>query len=203
MGGLTAQPAYRRFVSDLRDPRCIPAVDAPEIAALEAERARLVAALEEAEQGGGYFDEAGYVAARARALREGTELPPEPPTAAERQAAAEQRTRNVRAAEEALLRFADVICRTVEAHPEWRDEAQAKVKAAQAEADAAMRQAKAAALRAEEASWLVQHLERTAADELYPAAHSSQPHDTPYLVWDITDPHVRDLMARSRTGQAL
>lgn len=36
---------YRRFVNDLRDPRCIPAVDAPEIVALEAERRRLVAAL--------------------------------------------------------------------------------------------------------------------------------------------------------------
>jgi hypothetical protein len=36
---------HRRFVNDLRDPRCIPAVDAPEIVALEAERARLVAAL--------------------------------------------------------------------------------------------------------------------------------------------------------------
>ena len=39
---------YRRFVNDLRDPRCIPAVDAPEIIALEAERARLVAAFDTA-----------------------------------------------------------------------------------------------------------------------------------------------------------
>ncbi|MCW2751861.1 MAG: hypothetical protein JWR83_2971 [Aeromicrobium sp.] len=39
---------YRRFVNDLRDPRCIPAVDAPEIVALEAERRRLVAALDTA-----------------------------------------------------------------------------------------------------------------------------------------------------------
>ena len=35
----------RRFINDLRDPRCIPAVDAPEVVALQAERARLVAAL--------------------------------------------------------------------------------------------------------------------------------------------------------------
>ena len=203
MSGLTAMPAHRRFVNDLRDPRCIPAVDAPEIVALEAERARLVAALEEAEQGGGHISEAQYIEQRAKALREGTELPPEPPTAAERQAAAEQRSRNVRAAEEALLRFADVICRTVEAHPEWRDEARGKVTAARKEADEAMRQAKDAARRAEEAQWLVQHLERTASDELYPAAASRLPRDEPDLVWDIHDPYVRDLMARSRTGSPL
>lgn len=204
MAGLVALPAHRRFVNDLRDPRCIPAVDAPEIVALEAERVRLVAALEEAERGdGGYFDEARYIEQRAKALQEGTELPPEPPTPAERQAAGEQRNRNVRAAEAALLRFADVICRTVEAHPEWRDEARARVQAAQTEADAAMAQAKDAARRAEEAQWLVWHLERTAADELYPAAGDRLPQDTPDLVWDIHDPYIRDLMARSRTGSPL
>ncbi len=196
-----AMPAYRRFVNDFRDPRIIPAVDAPEIAALEAERARLVAALEEAESGGAYFDEATYIAQRAKALREGTELPPEPPTAAERQAAHEQRSRNVAAATDALLNFGDVVCRTVEAHPEWRDEARAKVAAARAEADAAMAQAQAAARRAEEAQNLVQHLERTAADELYPS--TSGPQDQEDLVWDIADPYVRDLMARSRTGAAI
>lgn len=203
MAGLIAQPAYRRFVNDLRDPRCIPALDEAEIAALEGERQRLVAALEEAEQGGGHFDEASYIAQRSKAIREGTELPPEPPTAVERQASAEQRNRNVRAATEALVRFGDIICQTIKAHPEWEDEARAKVSAAQAEADAAMAQAKAAALRAEEASFLVQHLQRTAADELYPASYSRAPQDTEYLRWDITDPLVRDLMARSRTGSPL
>jgi hypothetical protein len=208
MSGLTAMPAHRRFVSDLRDPRCIPAVDAPEIAALEAERRRLVAALEEAERsGGGYVDEARYIGQRARALGAGEPLPPSPPTAAEAQAAAEQRRRNVAAAEEALLRFADVVCRTVEAHPEWREAARAKVKAAQDEAEAAMAQAKAAARRAEDAAWLVQHLERTASDELYIARVSdsaeAMPKDEPDLVWNITDPRILGLMERSRTGAPL
>lgn len=205
MSGLTAMPAHRRFVNDLRDPRCIPAVDAPEIVALEGERARLVAALEEAEKGdgSGHINEATYIEQRAKALREGTELPPEPPTPAERQAAAERRNRNVRAATDALLHFADVVCRTVEAHPEWRDEAQAKVTEARQEADAARAAAEAATRRAEEASWLVQHLERVAADELYPAAGSRAPQDTDYVVWDIKDPYIAELMARSRTGEAL
>jgi hypothetical protein len=204
MSGLTAMAAHRRFVNDLRDPRCIPAVDAPEIAALEAERRRLVAALEEAERGGGYVDEAQYIAQRAKALGADEPLPPSPPTAAEMQAAAEQRQRNVAAATEALLRFADVVCATVEAHPEWRHAARAKVKAAQEEADAALALAKAAAARAEDAAWLVQHLERTASDELYIARVSEEAADTSgWLHWDVTDPHIVELMARSRTGQPL
>lgn len=203
MSGQTGMAAHRRFVSDLRDPRCIPAVDAPEIVALEAERQRLVTALEEAERGSGHFDEAGYIGQRAKALGAGTPLPPQPPTAVEAQAAGEQRRRNVSAAQEALLRFADVVCRTVEAHPEWRDDARAKVKAAHDEAEAAMAQAKAAARRAEDATWLVQHLERTASDELYIARVSDMPKDEPDLVWNITDPYIAELMARSRTGSAL
>lgn len=78
------------------------------------------------------------------------------------------------AAQEALLEFAEVVCRTVEAHPEWRDEARAKVAEAQAEA--------------EEARWLVQHLERAASDELYPATRGTVPRDEPDLVWDVKRP---------------
>jgi hypothetical protein len=206
VSGLTASAAHRRFVNDLRDPRCIPAVDAPEIAALEAERRRLVAALEEAERGGGYVDEAQYIAQRAKALGAGTDLPPSPPTTAERQAAAEQRQRNVAAATEALLRFGDVVCRTVEAHPEWRHAARAKVKAAQDEAEAAMAQAKAAALRAEDAAWLVQHLERTASDELYIArvSESTDVDDTSgWLHFEVTDPRIAELIGSARGGSAL
>jgi hypothetical protein len=198
-----AEPAHRRFVNDLRDPRCIPAVDAPEIVALEGERARLVAALDQANRGGGRVDVAHYIAQRAKAIRAGTELPPEPPTAAELQAGNEKRSRNVAAAENALLALADTICETVRNHKEWEDEARERVAAAQAEAEAAMAQAKAAARRAEDAHSLVIHLERVAADELYPNTASAVPQDEPGLVWDITDPHVRDLMALSRTGSPL
>lgn len=154
------------------------------------------------ERGGGYFDQAAYVAQRARALAAGEPLPSEPPSLAERQAATEQRNRNVAAAEEALLRFADVVCRTVEAHPEWWDEARAKVNAAQDEAEAATAQAKP--LPAEPA-WLVQHLERTASDELYPTrvSDAALPKDEPDLVWNITDPYIAELVARSRTGSPL
>lgn len=198
-----AMPAYRRFVNDLRDPRCIPAVDAPEIAALEAERVRLVAALDEAKRSGGHVDDARYIAQRAKAIREGTEMPPPPPTAAEQQAANEQRNRNVAAAENALVAFGDVICRTVEAHPEWREEALAKVSAAQAEAAAAVAAARSAERRAVEARGLVLHLERTAADELYVAKVTSVPKDDEDVVWEPTDPYIRDLVARSRTEPAL
>lgn len=206
MSGLTASAAHRRFVNDLRDPRCIPAVNAPEIAALEAERRRLVAALEEAEQGGGHVDEAWHIAQRAEALRTGAPLPPSPPTAAETQASAEQRQRNVAAATEALLRFGDVVCRTVEAHPEWREEARAKVKQAQDDAEAALAQAKAATARAEDAAWLVQHLERTASDELYIARVSDHTEDADTSGWlhfDVTDPHIVGLIASARGGQPL
>lgn len=184
MSGLTAMPAYRRFVNDLRDPRCIPAVDAPRSSLWKPsglgswQRWRKPSATAAATS-----DEASYIKQRARVLREGTELPPEPSTAAERKQAAEQHRRNVATAQAALLDFADVVCRTVEAHPEWRDEARAKVQAARAEADAdaAMAQAQAAARRAEEAAWFVQHMERAAADELYPAASSTVPRDEPDL----------------------
>jgi hypothetical protein len=189
----------RRFVNDLRDPRVLPAVDAPEIVALEGERARLVAALDAAQSGGGYVDEASYIARRAKAIREGTELPPEAPTAAERQAGNERRNRHVAAAENALLAFADTICRTVEAHSEWRDEALDRVAAAQAEVEAARRQSQDAARRAEEAHFVVRHLENIAADNLYPNT-SATLQDDPDVVWNITDPHVLDLMALSRTG---
>jgi hypothetical protein len=199
-----AEPAIRRFVNDLRDPRCIPAVDAPEIAALEGERARLVAALDEAgHRYGGNLDMSHYIAQRAKAIREGTELPPEPPTFAERESANEKRRRNVAAAENALLAFADTICETVRHHPEWQDEARERVAAAQAEAEAARRAAQDAFRRAEEAQHLVIHLQRVAADELYPSTSGTFPRDAPDLIWSVTDPHVLDLMALSRTGSPL
>lgn len=103
----------RLFASDLRRDGLIPAtlLGYPELAALEAERARLAAALTEAEAGGGQVSEAHYIAARARALREGTPLPPPPPTAAEAQASAETRRRNVQAATDALVQLGDTLRR--------------------------------------------------------------------------------------------
>ncbi|WP_420451560.1 hypothetical protein [Ilumatobacter sp.] len=202
---MIAQPAHRRFLNDLRDPRCIPAVDAAEIVALEAERVRLVEALEEAERGpsGNDLNEADYIQQRAHALRHGTELPSPPRTAAERQADADERRRNVAAASTALLEFGEVVCRTVEAHPEWRVEARDRIATAAAEAEAASAAARAAAQRAEEARWQLQHLERTARNELYPATYPSPLQNQDDLIWDINDPQVRDLMARSRTDAAI
>lgn len=115
----------RLFASDLRRDGLIPAslLGYPELAALEAERVRLAAALTEAEAGGGWHDEASYVRERARALRSGSPLPPPPPTAAERQADGERRRRDVSAATDALVQLGDTLRRTIAAHPEWQDDA--------------------------------------------------------------------------------
>ena len=118
------------FASDIRRDGLIPAslLGYPELAALEAERVRLAAALTEAEQGGGgYLTDEQYVAVRSAALREGRPLPPPPPTAAEVAADNENRRRSVRAATDALEHLGDTLRRTIAAHPEWQDEAAEKV----------------------------------------------------------------------------
>jgi hypothetical protein len=200
----------RLFPSDLRRDGLIPAalLGYPELAALEAERARLAAALDEAEAapGGGYHDEASYIEQRARALRDGTELPPSPPTAAERQAEAEQRRRNVAAATDALVQFGDTLRRTIAAHPEWQGEAVAKIKAAQAEAEAARRVAAEADARAAAAEQYARWLRRASDGEIYfPTFVESGglPPDEPDLIWNVNDPHIRELIATSRSGAPL
>jgi hypothetical protein len=198
----------RLFSSDLRRDGLIPAslLGHPELAALEAERVRLAAALTEAEQGGGHVSEAHYIQERARALRAGRPLPPPPPTAVEAQASAESRRRNVQAATDALVQFGDTLRRTIAAHPEWQDEAAEKVKAARADAEAARRAAAEADARAVEAEQYTFWLRRAADGEVfYPTfvESSGLPQDQPDLVWNVTDPHILDLIAASRSGQPL
>ncbi len=96
----------RLFVSDLRREGLIPAalLGHPELAALEAERARLAAALEEAERGGGRRDVA---AAEDALVRLGDTLRRTVAAhAAEMQAAAAERVQARRAEAAALLRQA-------------------------------------------------------------------------------------------------
>lgn len=190
----------RRFVNDLRDPRVLPAIDAPEIVALEAERVRLVAVLDAAGRGDGNLDTSRYIAQRTKAIREGTEMPPPLPNQAEWDARQAQARIDRLAAEEALLAFADTICDTVRSHAEWEAEAQERVAAALADAEAARRAAAEAERRAKEAQFLVQHLQHIAVDNLYPNTSASPEHDPDMMVWAVTDPHVLDLMERSRTG---
>lgn len=195
----------RLFASDLRRDGLIPAalLGYPELAALEAERVRLAAALTEAEQGGGHVNEAHYIAERAQALRAGTALPPPPPTAAEAQASAERRRRNVQAATDALVQLGDTLRHTIAAHPEWQDEAAEKVKAASAEAEQSRRLAAEADARAVEAEHYVRWLRRASDGEVYFPTFVAQPQDEPDLVWNITDPYILDLIASSRKGQPL
>jgi hypothetical protein len=200
----------RLFASDLRRDGLIPAalLVYPEVAALEAERQRLAAALDAAEQGGGgYVDEAGYIEQRTKALREGRDLPPPPPLHAEAEAHEQERRRNVAAATEALLRFGDTFRRTVAAHPEWYDAADEKVKAARAEAAAVRRQADEADARADKAEQYTRWLRRVSDGEVYyptfVANIGGMPQDEPDLIWNVTDPHIAELMARSRTGSPL
>ncbi len=200
----------RLFVSDLRREGVIPGalLVYPELAALEVERARLAAALDEAEQGGGggYLTGEQYVAARAAALREGRDLPPAPPTAAEVAAESENRRRNVPAAEDALLALGETLRHTVAAHAfEWGKAASEKVKALRDEAAERMRQAREAEGRAQEAEHYERWLRRCADGELYYPTFTlhQQPQDEPDLVWNITDPQILDLIAASRSGQAL
>ncbi len=198
----------RLFASDLRRDGLIPSslLGYPELAALEAERARLAAALDEAEAGGGHFNEAHYIQERSQALREGTPLPPPPPTAAEAQAAAETRRRNVQAATDALVQLGDTLRRTIAAHPEWQDEAAEKVQAARAEAEAARRVAPEADARAVEAEQYTRWLRRASDGEVYYPTFveaGGLPQNEPDLIWQVTDPHILDLIAASRTGQPL
>lgn len=200
----------RLFAGDLRRDGLIPSalLGYPELAALEAERSRLAAALSEAENrsGGGFVDEAWHIAQRAEALRTGAPLPPSPPTAAEAQAAAEQRQRNVAAATDALLRLGDTLRRTIAAHPEWQDAAAAKVKTARDEAEQARRAAAEADARAVEAEQYTRWLRRASDGEVYYptfVANSGHPADEPDLIWNVTDPRILDLIASSRTGQPL
>jgi hypothetical protein len=195
----------RLFVSDLRRDGLIPTAlqHHPELAALEAERVRLAAALAEAEQGGGWHDDSQYIAERSAALREGRELPPAPPTHAERQAQDETRQRNLTAAQDALVSFGETLRRTLASHPEWAAEAAEDVQKARDEAAELQRQAKAADLRAEEAEHYVRWLQRGADGEVYFPTFVTTPTDEPDLVWAVTDPHILDLIASSRSGAAI
>ena len=179
MAGLTAGVAHRRFLQDVLDDAVLPSAlrHHPEVAALEIERQRLVKAFRDAEASGsgGGTSQQDYIAERARALREGRDLPPAPPTAAELAAGAEERQRNIAAAEAALLAHADLICEVMRAHPEWEDEVRAAMKAARDEAEEARRRADQAEQRAVETGFLAQWLERTAADELYVMTSNTDP----------------------------
>lgn len=171
-GALVAQPAYRRFLKDMVDPRgVIPAgvLERPQMAALEKERQWLVQVLEEARRPSAVrqMTDQEYVDARAKALREGTEAPPQPQTQAATDAQHQRSARDVRAAEQALLALADDICNTVREHPAFEKEERAKTAALRAHAADLRRQADAAEREADKAGCIVQWLERVAADELY------------------------------------
>ena len=171
-GGLTAMPAYRRFLSDMTDERGVipaPMLRYPQLAALEVQRQRLVAALHEAQRPSGkqHLSDAEYIAARTRALRDGTELPAAPPTQATLDAAAQRRARDVQAAEHALLELADDICRTVREHPGFQQDGRDNIASLRERAAEMRRVAADAERQAEQAGFLVQWLERVAQDELY------------------------------------
>lgn len=171
--GLVAQPAHRRFLSDLTDPRgVIPKamLRYPELAKLEAQRQRLVDALEDAQRppsGPPQMSDEQYIAARAKALRDGTELPAPPPPQAATDEYKRRRARDVQAAEQALLALADDICAALREHPEWEQEGRAHITELHAEAAQKRREADAAERQAEGARYLVQWLERAAKNELY------------------------------------
>ncbi len=100
-------------------------------------------------------------------MREGTALPPAPPTPAEAAAGHEQRTRDVQAATDALLGLGDDICEAVRQHPEFEEQARADVAALLAEAEEMRRRAAEAERQAAAARIYVLWLERVAADELF------------------------------------
>jgi hypothetical protein len=170
--GLVAQPAYRRFLSDLTDERgVIPRalLRYPELAALEEQRQRLVAALAEAKRPSGppQMSDDEYVAARAKALRDGTELPSPPPPQAAHDEYKRRSARDAKAAETALLALADEICDVLRAHPEWEQEGRAQIGTLHEQAEQKRREAEQAERDAERANFLVQWLSRGARDELY------------------------------------
>jgi hypothetical protein len=170
--GLVAQPAYRRFLSDLRR-QVIPAplLRYAPLARLDADRRRLVAALEEAEQHSGppQMSEQAYIAARTKALRDGSDLPEQPPSQAERDRDAQQRQRDAQAASDALLALGDDICAVVRENPTWADEGRAHIADLRERAAEMRRQAEAAEREAVDAGVLVLWLERVAHDELFVA----------------------------------
>jgi hypothetical protein len=170
--GLVAQPAYRRFLSDMTDERgVIPQamLRYPELAALEEQRRRLVQALTDANAptGSPQMSEEQYIAARAKALREGTDLPAPPPSQSENDAVRQQRQRDVQAATDALLALADDICQTVREHPAFEQDGREHIVALREQAADLRRQAEAAEREAEAAGFLVLWLERVAHDELF------------------------------------
>lgn len=170
--GLVGQPAYRRFLSDLTDPRgVIPKamLRYPELAALETQRQRLVAALDEARRPSGppRISDAQYVEARAKALRDGTEMPSPPPTHAATDAYRQRQANDTKAAEQALLALADDICNALRAHPEWEEEGRGRISALHAEAARKRREAEQAERDADKANAVVQWLSRGARDELF------------------------------------
>lgn len=169
MAGQVAQAAFRRFLSDLRR-EVIPAalLKHEDLARLDAERRRLVQALEDAEKSGVRFpSDEEYVAARTRALREERELPPPPPTAADLAAGNERRARDVQAASDALLALGDDICQAVRERPEYEQQAQSDVTTLRAEAEEMRRRAQEAERKATEAEVYVLWLSRVAEDELF------------------------------------
>lgn len=162
---------HRRIVNEIRLDGIIPKLpfETPELRALDQERKRLVNELEDAEGSGGvYFDRAHHTAERAKALKEGKEPPPEPPSPADRQEALERRQRNIDAARNALIALGDEICRTVANHPEWKDMAQAHVEQAQRAANEAMQAAREAERRAASVGVVLTWLRHAAVGDLYP-----------------------------------
>jgi hypothetical protein len=170
--GLVGQPAVRRFLSDMTDERgVIPQamLRYPELAALEEQRRRLVQALADARRGSGpsQMSDGEYIAARTKALREGADLPPAPPTQSENDAHRQRQARDVQAATDALLALADDICRTVREHPAYEQEGRQHIATLREQAAEMRRQADAAEREAEAAGFLVLWLERVAHDELF------------------------------------
>lgn len=167
--GLVAQPAYRRYLSDMRRQVIPPALlRYPELARLDAERRRLVQALEDAEKSGPVVvTDAEYIAQRSKALRDGGDLPAAPPTAADLAAGREARARDVQAATDALLGLGDSICQALREHPEWEAEGRAHIAALREQAAEARRKADEAERQADGAQFLVQWMQRAAHDELY------------------------------------
>lgn len=171
--GLVGQPAHRRFLSDMTDPRgVIPKamLRYPELATLEKQRQRLVAALEEARRPSGppSMSDAQYVDARAKALRDGTEMPSPPPTHAATDAYRQRQANDAKAAEQALLALADEICEALRAHPEWEQEGRAHVATLRAEGQARIEAIeREVARQVEPARVVLMWLERAARDELF------------------------------------
>jgi hypothetical protein len=159
----------RRYLADMRR-QVIPAalLKHPELARLDEERRRLVTALEDAERSGPKsVDDAGYISARAKALREGSDLPPAPPTAAEVEAGQQQRNRDVQAATDALMVVADEICDVVRQHPEWTHEARGEVATLARRAEELRQQAVEAERQAAVVAFQVQWLSQVERDYLY------------------------------------